>query len=89
MTQANVSTPLEPGLSTTIAQTFDDLYQGLLRALVELIPDLGVLSQVGRVANGFNIPFDGVAVHIVMTLGYIVPIFVAGYVLLKMREVAG
>ncbi len=89
VTQANVSTPLEPGLSTTIAQTFDDLYQGLLRAVVELIPDLGVLSQVGRLANGFNIPADGVAVHMVMTLGYVAPIFVAGYVLLKMREVAG
>jgi len=88
VTQVNVSVPLEVGLGGDVATTFDDLYQGAMGGAVYLVPDLGELSDSNRVVSGFDIPWNEVFIHSYTALGYMIPVFVAGYLFLKLREVA-
>lgn len=88
VTQSNVSTPLEAGLGGAVATTIDDMYQNMMGGVIYLIPSLGELSDSAQVANGFNIPWNEVFIHAFTAFGFMLPVFVAGYLFLKMREVA-
>ncbi len=88
VTQANVSSPLEVGVGGDLATTLDDLYQGMMGGVIYLVPDLSKLGNSNRVANGFDIPWNEVFIHTYTAFGYMLPVFVAGYLFLKMREVA-
>lgn len=88
VTQSNVSTPLEAGLGGDVATTIDDAYQSMLGGLIYLIPDLSDFSDSNRVANGFDIPWNEIFIHSYTAFGYAIPVFIAGYLFLKLREVA-
>lgn len=86
--QANVMNELEPGMYRTLAETGDKLFQGVLFVTVSLLPNLKAFSDVSYVTDGFNIPLNNLLVHGAMALGYLAPLFVIGYIILKRREVA-
>ncbi|MBN1393731.1 MAG: hypothetical protein JW959_01685 [Pirellulales bacterium] len=89
VTQDNVVSELKPGLQTTVVQTLDQPLEIGLRIIAALLPDVsrfGAFSNL--VASGFNIPGDTIMTYACRTFAYLLPMFVAGYLCLKNREVA-
>jgi hypothetical protein len=88
VTQKNVMTALEENPGTTVAKMLD---QGLLFIMAlagRFAPNFGTLDNSDYVAYGYNIPPDLVGQHLLLVLGYLLVLFVAGYFFLKTREVA-
>jgi ABC-type transport system involved in multi-copper enzyme maturation permease subunit len=93
LTQQNITTELEPGLRTTVAQLTDRVVELPMYVLSSVLPDFGKLSfpdDQGRlcVASGFDIAPDAILQGTAIVLGFVLPLIVAGYFFLKTREVA-
>jgi len=84
--QQNVTSEMEPGLRTTLAQMSDSVLEFFLRIVAAMLPDLGKYHFAGYVAHGLNVSSDMLAKCSVSVLGFVVPLFVLGYVFLKNRE---
>ncbi len=93
-TQQNLISEMEPGLRTNVEKTADWVIEKFLGGLVSLLPDFGRFSFADYVSYGFNIPCslaggdDLLWQSVVRALGFLLPVFVAGYLFLKTREVA-
>ena len=88
LTQRNVMTPLEPGTSTTVVQTFDEGIRWIMLAVAQVLPDFPRFNTIGFIAEGFNIPATQVIQDLVICLAYVMILFVVGYFFLRTREVA-
>ena len=89
LTQENLMTDLQPGLLTDFVKMADKVAEFALRAIATVLPPFDRFSYTDQVANGFDITFNPYVLDpVVMALGYILPVFVAGYLFLKTREVA-
>jgi hypothetical protein len=89
LTQENLMTDLPPGLLTDFVKMADKVAEVALRAIATVLPPFDRFSYTDQVANGFDITFNPYVLDpVVMALGYILPVFVAGYLFLKTREVA-
>lgn len=88
VTQRNMTSPLDEGLTRTVAKTLDRALSYMMDAAVTVLPDFTSYSNVSWVAYGFNIPGDEVLKNLVACLAYVFGAFVAGYFFLRMREVA-
>ena len=88
LTQDAVTVEMEPGLRTATAQTVDALTQFWMRLMAAVIPDFGHFSFADYVAYGFNISGDTALTFTCRAMAYLLPVFVAGYLCLKTREVA-
>jgi len=88
-TQQNQTGELETGVRRTVAKGVDLLIDRVfLNALAAVLPDFSHFSYSEFVAKGFDIPGPLIAKHLLQLLGFLIPIFVAGYFFLKTREVA-
>jgi hypothetical protein len=87
-TQQNVTSEAAPGLQTAVAQTLDQVAQSLLWILAMVLPDFGKFNFSDFVAYGFGIPGDMLLQYVCRALGFVVPVFVVGYLCLKNREIA-
>lgn len=87
-TQMNLTSEIEASFGKTMMEMFDQGFQNVLYLLLLVLPDFLSLSAVDFVANGYNIPFDQLLIQIVTTLGYLFPVFLFGYLFLKIREIA-
>jgi hypothetical protein len=88
LTRAPMTTPLEESATSTLMQTLDRGIEEVLWLLSKIVPDLGAIDDVDYVANGFNIPFNNLAIQFVMVLGFVVPLALMGHYILKGRETA-
>jgi hypothetical protein len=88
VTRKNLTTEIEPGPGKMVIQWADELFRHVLSNVVTVLPDFAVLSDVDYVAHGFDIPYDLLLQHVVRAFAYVVPLFVAGYLLFRTREVA-
>jgi ABC-type transport system involved in multi-copper enzyme maturation permease subunit len=88
LTQDNMTVELPPGLTSTVVKVLDQPAEVGLWLLSNLLPDFGRFSFSGYVASGFNIPGDTILVYACRALGFVLPVFVAGYLCLKNREIA-
>ena len=86
--QPNITSKLEPGLTTTVAQTIDKYLQWILGAVAAVLPELGTYDFSTIVANGFSVGGNLVGIGLVGVAAFVLPLFVAGYILFKTREVA-
>jgi len=91
--QENLVIELEPGLKTTLAQMADRVVEMGMWLVTQVLPDLGKFSfpdDQGHfcVASGFDISADMVLKGALGALGFLLPLFAAGYFFLKTREVA-
>lgn len=84
----NLMQKLEPGASKTTIEMADDTIRTVLLGISQMLPDLTSFWRVDYLASGFNIPDEHIAILAVKTLGYLVPLIIGGYFLLKTREVA-
>jgi hypothetical protein len=59
-----------------------------MSVLVYVVPNLAYLDVSNTVAEGFAVDWRLLGTHLLMGLGYALPFTVAGYYILKNREVA-
>ena len=60
----------------------------IMKAWTDVLPDFGTFSNVNFVASGFNVPGDLVLEQVTRMAGYLLAAFLAGFLFLRMREVA-
>jgi hypothetical protein len=84
----NMQVALSPTAAVVAAKTADSVILPVLSRLVFLIPNFGALDVTNTVAEGFAISWTQIRDLTLMGLGYALPFSVAGYFILKNREVA-
>ena len=88
VTQRNQITGLDDSFGTRLMHGIDGVLKAAMLSLAQVLPDFRGFSTVDYVANGFNIPANQVTQDLVVTLAYLIGLFVIGYFLLRTREVA-
>ena len=88
VTQEGITAPLEPSFQATVVRVLDQVAELGLRVLALILPDFGRFNFSDRVASGFNIPGDLALIYTCRAFAFLLPVFVAGYLCLRNREVA-
>jgi hypothetical protein len=88
LTHENQMSELAPTLSVVTAKAFDALVMPVLSRLIYVVPNFAALDVSNTVADGFAVANPVLLVHLLVSLGYALPFSVAGYFILKNREVA-
>ncbi|MBR6388004.1 MAG: hypothetical protein IKS14_07095, partial [Thermoguttaceae bacterium] len=89
VTHENMMVDLPNTFSTHLGQAFDHIAAGFLSIIGLALPSFSDFNYYADcVANGYNIPLNAIIVHLVTTLSFVCPLFVAGYVVLRNREAA-
>jgi hypothetical protein len=88
LTQTSIGSPLDENLATSVVQGLDRLTLPFIQVLASLLPDFSQLDDSSYVAEGFNIPNFLIGEQSLAVLGFLIPLFVVGFLCLKMREVA-
>jgi ABC-type transport system involved in multi-copper enzyme maturation permease subunit len=86
--QWNQMSQLEPGITTGIIQTTDDILMLFVRGISQAMPNCGSFDNSSFVAYGYDIPADLLASQVVTALAYGGAIAVAAYFCFKTREIA-
>jgi hypothetical protein len=79
---------LAPTLGVVVAKTFDSILMPLMSRMVYLIPNLSALDVSNTVAEGFAVTWPLILGNAMAALAYALPFSIAGYFILKNREVA-
>ncbi len=88
LTQKNLSVQLDPGLGTNVTHMVDTVLEFGLRGMSAILPPFGDFSYADHLAYGFDVSWNVLLVRTVTALGFLLPLFVAGYLFLRNREVA-
>ncbi|MCL2349707.1 MAG: hypothetical protein FWC50_15760, partial [Planctomycetaceae bacterium] len=89
LTQTNLMDDMSKGFGSSLIFLLDKVSGGLLIILGQMIPPLYDFTYYEQALRaGFNIPASWMIVHALTTLGYVLPIFIVGYIILRNREVA-
>jgi hypothetical protein len=86
--QQNVTTQLEPGLTTDVVKAGDQVFMWFMTHVTTLLPDFRNFDDVDYVAHGFDIPPDTILIQLFTALAYVAAVFAIGYFFLRTREVA-
>ncbi|MBQ6109493.1 MAG: hypothetical protein IJK97_14865 [Thermoguttaceae bacterium] len=86
--QDNMTIDLDMNAGENIlAKMFDTVFHTFIRFLGNLVPAFDSFDTSAYVAQGFNISFNTVLINLCTVLGYAIPLYVLGYICLKMREI--
>lgn len=88
LTHDNQMSELAPTFAVITAKTFDALVMPVMSRLVYIVPNFSALDVSNTVADGFAVPSSLLASNLLLALAYSLPFSVAGYFILKNREVA-
>ncbi len=88
MTQQNMTSELSPGLRTTALKWIDSVLEKPLAVFAAVLPDFSRFNFADYVSCGFAINGDVLLQCVARAVGFLLPVFVVGYLFLKMREVA-
>ena len=86
--QMNQTIELDPGFFRSLSKTVDPILLYIVGAVGQVIPDLSTIETAEYVASGFNIPTWLMLRNIILVVGYVVPVLIAGYLLFRNRETA-
>jgi len=86
--QDNMISELPGGMGTDVTRMSDSVARFFLRIISSFLPPFDHLGYADYVAYGYNISPSLLAVHLVMLLGFLLPLVIVGYFFLKTREVA-
>lgn len=84
----NQLTEIDSTLGVVVARSFDSIAEPLMSRLIYVIPNLTALDVSNSVADGFAVGWGLIARNVLLALAYVLPFTVAGYFILKNREVA-
>jgi hypothetical protein len=79
---------LTPTLAVVTAKTLDSLILPVMSRLVYVVPNFASLDVSNSVADGFAVTNDKMIGNALMAIAYALPFSVAGFFVLKNREVA-
>ena len=88
ITQENMTSEMEPGLTTTVVKVLDQPAEFGLWLLSNVLPEFGRFNFSEYVASGFNISGDTILTYTCRAFAFVLPVFVAAYLCLKNREIA-
>ncbi|MDZ7616548.1 MAG: hypothetical protein U1E05_06050 [Patescibacteria group bacterium] len=88
LTQENLVSDLPEGFRSELMRMLDTALKGYLRGMTQILPSFETFDYSTWVAYGFNISGDLLATRMLTLLGFALPVFLAGYLFLKLREVA-
>jgi hypothetical protein len=88
VTQANMTTEMEEGLTRDVVQSVDMVLLKIMEVFTRLVPNFRTFDNVDYLAHGYNIPDGQVLSQMLSTAGYVLAIFVIGYFFLRAREVS-
>ena len=71
-----------------LTKTLDSLVMPLMSMLVYIVPNFNALDVSNMVADGFAVGWDRLGLNTLLALAYALPFSIAGYFILKNREVA-
>jgi hypothetical protein len=79
---------LDDTLVVTTVTWADEVVRWLMFVIRALLPDFRQFGNIDYVSAGFDVPWDRLATQGVMTLAYLLPIFILAQIFFKFREVA-
>jgi hypothetical protein len=88
LTHDNQMSELAPTASVVLAKMLDSLVMPVMSLLVYIVPNFNTLDVSNSVADGFAVSWGQLLSNTLLALGYALPFSVAGYYILKNREVA-
>lgn len=88
VSQKNLLSALPPTLAAGAATLCDKIISFPLMGVALALPPLSDLDYSHAVASGFDVSWGWILAHGVMTLGYAIPVLLAGCLFLQNREVA-
>ena len=88
LTQKNMTSELDPGLGTNVTMMADSVLQFGLRIMSAILPPFADFSYASHLAYGFDVSWNVLLVRTVTAVGFLLPLFVAGHLFLRNREVA-
>ena len=84
----NMMADLAPTPAVIAAKTLDTIVLPVMSRLVYIVPNFGALDVSNTVSEGFAVTWGNLRDLLLMGIGYALPFTVAGYFILKNREVA-
>lgn len=84
----NLVADLAPTPGVIVAQTLDSVVMPIMSRLVYLVPNFSALDVSDTVAAGFAVPWVRLGQLVLLALAYAIPFSIAGYFILRNREVA-
>jgi hypothetical protein len=84
----NQMTELSPTLAVVTAKTLDSIVMPVMSRLVYIVPNFSALDVSNTVADGFEVRWGLLGTNLLLALAYALPFSIAGYFILKNREVA-
>jgi hypothetical protein len=88
LSQQNVVTELDPGLATNITVMADSVLRLGLGIMSAVLPPFGDFSYANYLAYGFDVSWNVLLIRTVTAISFLLPLFVAGHLFLRNREVA-
>ena len=88
LSHQNMVSTLAPTPAVVVAKTADAIVLPVMSRLVYLVPNFAALDVTNTVAEGFAVTWTQIRNLLLMGLGYALPFSIAGYFILKNREVA-
>jgi hypothetical protein len=88
LTHDNQMSDLTPTAGVVLAKTLDSLVMPLMSMLVYVVPNFNALDVSNMVADGFAVGWGLLGLNTLLALAYALPFSLAGYFILKNREVA-
>jgi len=79
---------LESSIATSVGLFLDKVTGGIFIVVSRLLPDFEAFGTSHFVRDGYDIPANLLAIHMVMVLGFVLPVVLIACVLFKVREVA-
>ena len=88
LTHDNQMSDLNPTLAVVTAKTFDSIVMPVMSRLVYIVPNFSALDVSNIVADGFAVSWGLLISNFLLAVAYALPFSIAGYFILKNREVA-
>jgi hypothetical protein len=88
VTHENQMSQLDPTLSVVMAKSLDAIAVPLMSKLIYIIPNFSAMDLSNTVADGFAVSLSSLLLNSLLALAYAIPFSIAGYYILKNREVA-
>ncbi len=84
----NQMSEMTPTLTVITAKTLDSIFNPVMARLVYIVPNFSALDVSNTVSHGYYVPWMLMLSNGLLALAYAVPFSIAGYIILKNREVA-